>query len=290
MLERFQGQQAHRLSLSNGDTVLVADQGAQVLSWVSLGKERLYLSPRSVWDGRTAIRGGVPVCFPQFNQRGVDGQGRPDAAQPSLPKHGFVRNMTWALHEAQATDHAASLHMVLRSSAVSLALWSQAFELRLAVSLEPQILRVTLTVCNTDTKPLQFTGALHTYLAVNQLADTQLHGLHACTEWDALHNTQGLGLDPLRFDAPFDRVYTASTTPLRQTCGSASGQSIEITQSPAWANTVVWNPGAALCATLPDLPPNAHAHMLCVEAAQVFAPITVPPKQAWQAWQSLRVM
>ena len=34
------------------------------------GVERLYLSPQTSRDGSTAIRGGVPVCFPQFNMRG----------------------------------------------------------------------------------------------------------------------------------------------------------------------------------------------------------------------------
>ena len=75
--EQFEGQACQRLTLPCGDTVLVALQGAHVLSWVSQGRERLYLRPNNLWDGKSAIRGGVPVCFPQFNQRGT------------LPKHGL---------------------------------------------------------------------------------------------------------------------------------------------------------------------------------------------------------
>jgi hypothetical protein len=86
--DHYQGHAGWRWSLPNGDSVFVAQQGAQVLSWHAAGAERLYLSPTSACDGVTAIRGGVPVCFPQFNQRG------------SLPKHGFVRNMPWRLSEA----------------------------------------------------------------------------------------------------------------------------------------------------------------------------------------------
>ncbi|MBV5344762.1 MAG: D-hexose-6-phosphate mutarotase, partial [Rhodoferax sp.] len=78
--EIFQGQACWRWQLPQGDSVLVSAQGAQVLSWQSAGRERLYLSPQSVFDGHTPIRGGVPICFPQFNQRGA------------LPKHGFARN------------------------------------------------------------------------------------------------------------------------------------------------------------------------------------------------------
>jgi glucose-6-phosphate 1-epimerase len=62
---------------------------------------------------------------------------------------------------------------------------------------------------------------------------------------------------------------------------------LEISQSPSWAQTVVWNPGETLCATLADMPPDGFAHMLCVEAAQVFSPIHVPAHGQWQGWQSL---
>jgi glucose-6-phosphate 1-epimerase len=82
----------------------------------------------------------------------------------------------------------------------------------------------------------------------------------------------------------FDRVYAASPKPLVLKDGA---RALEISQSPSWAQTVVWNPGETLCATLADMPPDGFAHMLCVEAAQVFSPITVPAHGHWQGWQSL---
>ena len=66
----FAGLPATELQLPCGDRLVVAHHGAHVLSWVAGGRERLYLSPQSVMDGHAAIRGGIPVCFPQFNQRG----------------------------------------------------------------------------------------------------------------------------------------------------------------------------------------------------------------------------
>ena len=75
----------------------VAEQGAQVLSWVSDGRERLFLSPRSALDGSAPIRGGVPVCWPQFNQRG------------DLPKHGFARHLPWLTTAYDLGVDAASL-------------------------------------------------------------------------------------------------------------------------------------------------------------------------------------
>ena len=70
-VETYCGQPCIRLAIGDGDCALVALHGAQVLSWISGGRERLYLSPKAVFDGQAAIRGGIPLCFPQFNQRGL---------------------------------------------------------------------------------------------------------------------------------------------------------------------------------------------------------------------------
>ena len=56
-----------------------------------------------------------------------------------------------------------------------------------------------------------------------------------------------------------------------------------------WSHTVVWNPGAESCAQLKDMPPDGWRHMLCVEAAQVYAPIRIAPGDFWQGAQRLRV-
>jgi len=61
--DKLQGHAGWRWSLPQGDSVFVAQQGAQVLSWQTGGQERLYLSPVSACDGTTAIRGGIPVAF-----------------------------------------------------------------------------------------------------------------------------------------------------------------------------------------------------------------------------------
>ena len=44
-----------RLCLPNGDSAVVSDFGAQVLSWEAQGRERLFLSPRAVLDGSTWV-------------------------------------------------------------------------------------------------------------------------------------------------------------------------------------------------------------------------------------------
>jgi glucose-6-phosphate 1-epimerase len=67
-------------------------------------------------------------------------------------------------------------------------------------------------------------------------------------------------------------------------------QTLQISQSPSWANTVVWNPAEALCVRLADMPDDGWRQMLCVEAAQVYAPITLPAGGRWAGWQRLQVL
>ncbi len=273
--ELFQGQPCHRLTLANGDSVLVARQGAHVISWLQGGRERLFLSPNSVWDGHTAIRGGIPVCFPQFNQRG------------DMPKHGFVRNLPWALLAAEAGEAPSSLSFGLSADDSTRALWPAEFETRLRVDLQPGQLYVTLEVRNLGTQALRFTGALHSYLAVSDITKVSLTGLSGQKEWDSRADKHQRAADSLQCVGPFDRVYSAPSAPmhLHDPLGG-----LEISNSEGWADCVVWNPGAAGCALMPDMTPDAFEHMLCVEAAQVFEPITMAAGGHWSGSQRLRVL
>ena len=269
----FAGLPAVELALPQGDTLRVTLHGAHVLSWVSGGQERLYLSPKSVMAGQAAIRGGVPVCFPQFNQRG------PLAER--LPKHGFVRNLPWQADAPVLSADSAQLCLHLQDNDRTRAWWPQAFALQLHITLRPGALRISLKVHNTDAQPLAFSGALHTYLAVPDVTRAQLQGLGGQAEWDAVANTHASAADTLQFEAEFDRVYAASAQALRL------NDQLHIEQSASWSNTVVWNPAQDLCQRLVDMPEDGWRHMLCVEAAQVFEPLTLPAGERWEGWQQL---
>jgi len=275
MVETFRGLATHTLTLPCGDELRVALHGAHVLSWVAQGRERLYLSPDSVMDGHAAIRGGVPVCFPQFNQRGP------------LPKHGFARNLPWALKASESKPECASLTLLLSDGPLTRAYWPQAFEAQFSVELTPRSLLMTLKVVNRDTQALEMTGALHSYLAVDDIAQVVLRGLQGQAEWDSLTDSHAQAAPELHFEGEFDRVYEATPRPLLLQDGA---NRLHIEQSPTWLNSVVWNPGADQCARMTDLPDHGYQHMLCVEAAQVDAPVKVSPQATWQGWQRLTVL
>jgi glucose-6-phosphate 1-epimerase len=237
--------------------ITVAQQGAHLLSWCVDGVEQLYLSPLASTDGTTPIRGGVPVCFPQFNMRG------------DLPKHGFARTLPWRLVARE--PHPC---FELCSSASTRAIWPFDFVMRLTFEMSDIGLRMVWSVHNTGLDALSFTGALHTYLRVDSLDATMLHGLQD---------------PPLTFASEFDRIYTAppSDSPMQLEDGK---RIIDITQSESFAHTVVWNPHAELCRQIADLPNDGYQHYVCVEAAQVLSPITVPAGDTWTGWQQLNVL
>ncbi len=269
----LQGHAGWHWSLPNGDSVFVAQQGAHVLSWQAQGKERLFLSPASVCDGVTAIRGGVPVCFPQFNQRG------------NLSKHGFARNMPWRL--VQELSHGSQKVFELSSNDVTLALWPHAFKTFLTVNLAPSSLQMTLKVENHGQQSLSFTGALHTYFAVDAISQVSLEGQTKQPEWDAVKDTHQKCSGPLRFDAEFDRVYDVQSETQPNWTLKDGSATLQISQSASWGQSVVWNPGADKCAQLKDMPATGYQRMLCVEAARVTSSIEVPPNQSWVGWQLL---
>lgn len=272
--ETLHHQPCLRLRHACGDSVLVAVHGAHILSWTSDGRERLYLSPNALFDGRSALRGGVPLCFPQFNMRGP------------LPKHGFARTSAWTADTATDAEVDA-LELQLHSSPATLALWPHAFRATLRVELAPGILKFAFSVHNTGSQPLDFALALHTYLRVQNLARLELHGLAAQPYWDDVAQTNRLEPGVVRLDGEVDRVYQAPAGPLILVDGA---QQLRIAQSENLADTVVWNPGAAKCASIADMPADGYLQMVCVEAAQVNTPITLAADAHWTGWQSLSLI
>ena len=271
----FRGQPAVRLALPGGDSCTVALHGAHVLSWTTAdGVERLYLSPDARFDGQSPIRGGIPVCWPQFNMRGP------------LPKHGFARTLPWTA-EPQADDRRDTAVLVLRDGAATRALWPHAFRARLTVTLAARSLRVALAIDNMGGEPWSFAAALHSYLRVDEATEARLEGLQGANRWDAVRDDRHVEMAPaLAFGSEFDSVYAAPARPLRLVQPSGT---LEISQSASCTETVVWNPGPLLAAKLDDLPDDGWRHMLCVEAARIDEPVLLAPGAQWQGWQQLRV-
>lgn len=277
--------------LCAGGHAAVARQGAQVVSWRdSHGRERLYLSPQTGGALNNAptdvavqpIRGGIPVCFPQFSDRG------------SLPKHGFARIRFWQLEHAAPVDVASATAETAFASFAwhdddrTRLLWPGSFHAELSVTLETDRLRVMLAITNNGDTPWSFTGALHTYLAVNDIKKTALFGLQNTRYQDAtagnIESTQTE--EKLNIAGELDRVYLSPPKSLQ--LFESGRPSLHIEQS-GFEDTVVWNPGPDNARRLTDFPDNGWLQMLCVEAACVAVPVVVQPGATWIGSQILSV-
>ncbi|MFI5257321.1 MAG: D-hexose-6-phosphate mutarotase [Gemmatimonadales bacterium] len=247
--------------------------GAQITSWrPARGEERLFLSSRSEFRAGAAIRGGIPVIFPQF------------AAEGPLPRHGFARTSEWSLdEESQATDGEALATFSLRDSDATRAIWPAAFHAMLNVRVGADQLVVTLAVENTGRSAFTFTGALHSYLRVENAADVELVGLHGVKY--RLSGTPGALVrddrGAVRVDGEIDRVY--ADVPRTLTLYEPS-RSLEIGFD-GFRDAVLWNPGAAKAAALADMEPGGEREMFCVEGAAVQVPVRVAPGERWQGAQ-----
>lgn len=227
----FQGLPAVRLRASDGSTATITLHGAHVASWTDAqGLERLYLSPTSRFEAGQAIRGGVPVIFPQFSTRGP------------LPRHGFARTAAWTVADAPQAPAGCSVTLRLCSSADTHALWPHAFGCELTVALEDGRLSMRLEVSNPGTTPLRFQAALHTYLAVGAIGSVRLSGLESCVFEDSTQAHGPHAADPqavLRIDGATDRIYydTPSQLALQSDHGALA------LQQQGFCDVVVWNPG-----------------------------------------------
>lgn len=262
------------LQSPGGERAVISLFGGQVLSWTDPeGMERLYLSPWPSQPGRP-IRGGVPVCFPQFASRGP------------LVKHGFARTSQWSVLASPGEN---SAHLRLADDAQTRSVWPHRFQLDLLVSLEPATLQLQLQVTNTDVAPWSFSTALHTYLRMMDVNHVTLEGLGGSSFEDALRDGRLANPDQSGPDlrSPIDRVYRAVPGPL--VMRERSRALMTIAQN-GFEDVVVWNPGREGAAKLDDMPGEDAARMLCVEAARIAQPVVLEPAHSWTGVQRLQLL
>jgi glucose-6-phosphate 1-epimerase len=260
------------LAEAGGARAEIALNGAQLLSWVPAGgREWLFLSRRSLLQEGETVRGGVPVMFPQFADRGA------------LPKHGFVRSLPWELCSAGS----GGVSLELCDSEYTRSLWPHAFRAQLDVELDAQTLQVTLHVQNTGDEAFSFTTALHSYFRVADVRRTAVLGLERVRYLDKTLGMQEFAQqDPVvRVDGELDRVY-------RQVAGAVvlvdenAARRLRITAH-GFDDVVTWNPWQELAEELPDMDPAEYADMLCIEAAQAVDAVELEPGGHWRGVQLL---
>jgi glucose-6-phosphate 1-epimerase len=269
----FNGHPAVALESPDGARALVLLHGSQLVSWTPAGgEEQLYLSPTSRYGEGQSVRGGVPVIFPQFSNRST------------LPRHGLLRTREWELDEALVRGQHAQAVLRFRADGETRRHWPHEFDVELTISVGGRQIDIELAVTNTGDTAFEFTAALHTYLRTGDVLKAQLEGLQGARYEDSLTGQwQQQWGDVTAVVGEIDRIYrdVASTLTLRE-----MGRRLDIDMS-GFTDVVVWNPGAEKCAQLADMPAEDWRNMLCVEAALINEPVTLPPGEEWSGMQTL---
>jgi glucose-6-phosphate 1-epimerase len=247
------------LRAPDGAEATITLYGAHLVSWKpALGagaapQERMFMSSLSALDGSRAIRGGVPVIFPQFAERG-EGM-----------RHGFARVSTWRVLDSGDRDGAAFALLGLNQDELSpqaSSAWAYAFELALRVSVQGANLAMTLEVRNTGTHPFSFSSALHTYHLVEDVEAVRIDGVQPET----------LALTD-KLDQVFERIAGTITFD--------NGADKLLLQQSGFTDAVVWNPGAADAAALSDLEDEEYRRFVCIEPA-LLQPQILEPGGSWK--------
>ena len=263
------------LTAADGARAEIYAHGAHITSWIpASGGEGLYLSRKALFQSGAAIRGGVPVIFPQF------------AGEGPLPKHGFARALPWRLlATVQPPQGPAIAAFELEDSNATRAIWPQAFKALLRIAVYGAVLETSLRVENSGIAEFSFTAALHSYLRVGEIGTVRLCGLHGLRYCDTARG--GISAveqaQDLRIEGEVDRIYFDAPPRLELIDGP---QSLRI-EADGFADAVVWNPGAERAAALSDLDVEGFRDFLCVEAAAIGRPIRLAPGENWSGTQRL---
>jgi glucose-6-phosphate 1-epimerase len=257
---------------SDESFAVVALHGGHVLSWISgLGEDRLFLSSsasRTSNDGTPiGIRGGIPVCFPQF------------AGLGPLPKHGFARTAMWTLIDEGVFE--------LNVGPTDWPGWEHSCRLELALEVSSDRLDVRFSATNTGPTTWSFTGALHTYLSTNDVRSLIVGGIEGFRAVD--HQLGHIPQEgPLTFAGEVDRNILAVSNPVEvRERSKSSAARLYTVHSDGFPDVVVWNIGAEKAPGLKDLGDGEWANYVCIEAALVETACVVAPGQTWTGTQTI---
>ncbi|XP_057969275.1 putative glucose-6-phosphate 1-epimerase isoform X2 [Malania oleifera] len=265
-----------------GALVRVSLHGGQVLSWrTDRGEELLFTSSKPP----KPVRGGIPICFPQFGTRG------------SLEQHGFARNKIWIIDENPPPLHPkdsngnAHVDLLLKPSEEDLKVWPHSFELRLRVSLAAEgNLNLISRIRNINGKPFSFSFAYRTYFSVPDISEVRVEGLETLDYLDNLFQKERFTEqgDALTFESEVDRVYLSS--PKMIAVFDHEKKRTFFIRKGGLPDVVVWNPWEKKSKSMVDFGDEEYKQMLCVDGAAIEKPINLRPGEEWTGRLELSVI
>jgi len=250
--------------------------GAHLTSFATNGGEFIFVSDKAIFQIGKAIRGGVPICWPQFASNG------------DLPQHGFARNRLWKVQDISSGNDEkgeyASASLILEDDEDTRKIWPHSFSLIAQfVIREDDSIEQTLSATNknSDGKAFTFTTALHSYFNVSDISKASVEGLKGCEYADkVVGGVKKEESGAISFDKETDKIYYGAPSEIKIV---DSGKSTIRIQSKGFPECVVWNPWIEKAKSTADLDDDDYHKFVCAESALVRDPVTLQPGQVWTA-------
>ncbi|XP_074642557.1 uncharacterized protein LOC141899867 [Tubulanus polymorphus] len=253
--------------------------GATVISWVSAGKQRLFLSEEAHLKNNKAIRGGIPLVFPNFGPWKLG------------PQHGFARIKMWNLETDPVKESNGDLKAVfsLEDDEETRKMWNYRFKLEYTVVLQEKSLLTSLKIINRSASFFDFTCLLHTYLLVPEVTDTVVSGLKGLKYIDKVKYSEECEEDRTEVvvNEHTDRIYIDSRGEHEIRYAENGKQTIVNLSKSNLPDTVLWNPWNEKAKQMSDFGDDEYRIMLCVEAGRVNQPIALAAGQEYLVSQKL---
>lgn len=262
----------------SGASATIFPFGATIKSFInSQGHETLFVSTLAKTDGSKALRGGIPLVFPQFGQPNKD-----------MPQHGFLRNNYWKCGEVYDNDDEAGCDFTLSLEDVVNArgdgIWKDESQVDCTVILSVKVsavsLTTVLTIENAGGNAFDYQTLFHTYYKIygSKALDgalcnvTGLAGYQVC---DKITNEEKVqGDEPIIIDCEVDRIYTPPQDKPAIDVEILTGEdgskvavhaAAEVDGDSVPVSAVVWNPFIEKSKGMSDFGDEDYHDMICVE-------------------------
>lgn len=248
--------------------------GATVTSWKCKGSEVLFVSKQAVLNGKKAIRGGIPVVFPNFGPWDFG------------PQHGFARTENWKVHKNPYQDDSGNIVAVLllEDNEKLRKIWNYKFKVWYTLTLKDNEFSMELKVENTGDKPFEFTALLHTYYKVNSIDTMKIQGLKGCCFIDKVKGGEHEeNSEYVQISRNVDSIYKSTSDEHTLFTGH---HNIQIKKE-NFPDTVIWNPWEEKAKQMSDFGDDEYVNMVCVEPGYVASPCNLQPEETFQAKQVL---
>jgi len=219
-------------NLNHGDQeVVVSAFGGQINSWTKGDKPCIFENrERAIVDGKTAYRGGAPVCFPFFGKGSLLPLGTTQAGA-----HGRARVSIW---DSQVLESQNAVVLTNRQPSAE-GYGPTEFMCEMVYTLGEELnIRATVRNIGENESPFQF--ALHTYWATDEPSSATVTGLGNRYLDNLLDLTEQQEIESsMPHPIPFDRVYLDAD---RRQVLSLGRLKIDISTR-GCSGAVLWNPG-----------------------------------------------